>query len=64
MSLIDDFLRDLANGPRIAREITERAARECGVCHHCGRDLAEGPCRMTGCPVRAQAKAVEPEQMP
>lgn len=61
MNPLDQFLRDLANAPRIAREITEKAARECGVCHHCGRDLAKGACRMSGCPVRAEPKT-NPEE--
>lgn len=56
MNIIDQFLRDLADGPRIAREITERTARECGVCHHCGRALDKGPCRMTACPVKPAAE--------
>lgn len=60
MTIFDQFLRDLAEGPRIAREITEKAARECGVCHHCGREIERGPCRMRECPV-AKTQQQSPE---
>ncbi len=50
--IFGQLFRDMANAPRIAREITVKAAKECGVCADCGRDLARGPCPSRSCFLR------------